>query len=240
MPHIVESMLAAFLHQGWPSMRYWFDATQSRPLGARVLWWQTSSSQEAAIQVPPGNTPTLIQLSQLRYPCIIDWVPHLGLRDQLILNYRSYDVDQVICDMTNAFVVEVEECGSSRFQKQSDISTPISYQGYSYSLMDLVERTLISTPLDIKSSQEPTLTEMLQNTTSLQNSLVQYPVHRFKLDPRFFEKYPALYDNSAESKYRPKNPPGVQRSQLPLPFTTESEKEYMNAMIQAKSTDLMV
>lgn len=69
----VELMVAAFLEQGWPSLRRWMDVTQSNLLAARVLWWQTSNSQEAATQVPPGNAPTAVQRSGTSYPSILDW-----------------------------------------------------------------------------------------------------------------------------------------------------------------------
>ncbi|KAF2795963.1 hypothetical protein K505DRAFT_335587 [Melanomma pulvis-pyrius CBS 109.77] len=236
MPHVVEGMLTAFLHHGWPSMKYWFDATQSGPLGARVLWWQTSHSHEAATQIPPGNTPTLIQLSQPKYPCILDWVPHPGLRDRLILNYQSYNVDQVICDMTNAFVVEVEERSPINDQSHSQLDLPRISTGCScsYNLMELVEQTLYFGPLENHSPQELTVMKLLRSTASSKFSA--YPIHSFKLDPRFFDKYPALYDANAESKCRPRNAPIIQKSQLPLPFTTDSVREYMNAVLHAKRT----
>jgi hypothetical protein len=233
MPRIVERMMSAFLEYGWPSLKVWFDVTQSTSLGARVIWWQTSNSHEAATQVPPQNTPTLVQLSQLNYPCILDWVPHPGLRDLLILNYQYYNVDQVICDMTNAFVVEIEENG--RVIDDHELDFPDTSKGYSYNLMELVERTLVFGPMDVQSQQELTLISLLRSTGSSQYSSIEHPIHRFKLDPRFFDKYPALYDPNAESKFRPKNPPFIQKSQLPLPFTTESVKEYMNAALQARS-----
>ncbi|CAO2654536.1 Nn.00g112690.m01.CDS01 [Neocucurbitaria sp. VM-36] len=235
-PQLVKSMFAAFIQHGWPSMKYWFDATQSGLLGARVLWWQTSSSHEAATQIPPGNAPTLIQLSQPKYPCILDWVPHPGLRDLLILNYRSYDVDQVICDMTNAFVVEVEESKPVIDQAHPALHLPSVSTGYSYNLMELVEQSLDFGPMENQNPQELTVMRLLQSTKSSECSSVRHPIHRFKLDPRFFDKYPALYDADAESKYRPKNPPFVSRSQLPLPFTRDSVKEYMNAILHAKRT----
>ena len=237
MPQVVESMLAAFLQHGWPSMKYWFDVTRSGILGARVLWWQTSSSHVAATQVPPGNTPTLIQLSQPKYPCILDWVPHPGLRDLLILNYQSYDVDQVICDMTNAFVVEIEEDRPISDPSHPRLDLPnICIGGYSYNLMEIVERTLDYGPMENQSAQELTVMTLLRSMGSSKDASMHHPIHHFKLDPRFFDKYPALYDANAESKYRPKNPPLVQKSQLPLPFTTDSVREYMNAVLHAKRT----
>ncbi|KAF1816929.1 hypothetical protein P152DRAFT_453537 [Eremomyces bilateralis CBS 781.70] len=235
MPQVVDSMWSAFLEHGWPSLKYWFDVTQSTPLATRVLWWQTSNSHEAATQIPPGNTPTLVQLSRPKYPCILDWVPHPGLRDLLILNYEFYDVDQVICDMTNAFVVEIEDHRTIFDESHPGLSLPIG-KGYGYNLMELVERTLVFGPMDSQSQQELTVMRLLQSMASSKNASIEHPIHRFKLDPRFFDQYPALYDANAESKYRPKNLPFVQKSQLPLPFTTETVKEYMNVALHAKST----
>lgn len=235
IPQVVDTMLSAFLEHGWPSLKYWFDVTQSTGLATRVLWWQTSNSHEAATQVPPGNTPTLIQLSRPKYPCILDWVPHPGLRDLLILNHESYDVDQVICDMTNSFVVEIEENRSIFDEHLSVVG-----KGYSYNLMELVERTLVFGPMDSQSQQELAVMRLLGSVASSKHPSVAHPIHRFKLDPRFFDKYPALYDANAESKYRPKNPPLIQKSQLPLPFTTDTVKEYMNAALQARVMSVAV
>ncbi|KAJ4375407.1 hypothetical protein N0V83_002494 [Neocucurbitaria cava] len=234
MTMVVEGMLGAFLQHGWPSMKTWFDTTQSHLLGARVLWWQTSSSHEAATQVPPGNSPTIIQLSQPKYPSILDWVPHPGLRDLLILNYQSYDIDQVVCDMTNAFVVEIEESIPILDTSDPAVNLPSISAGYSYNLMELVERASAFGPMENPNPQELAVMSLLQSTESTKYSSMQHPIHRFKLDPRFFDKYPALYDTNAESKYRPRHPPFVQKSQLPLPFTTDSVKEYMNAVLHAK------
>jgi hypothetical protein len=236
MPQVVEGMLSAFLEYAWPSLKYWFDVTQSRPLAHRVLWWQTSNSHEAATQVPPGNAPTLVQLSRPKYPCILDWVPHPGLRDLLILNYNSYDVDQVVCDMTNSFVVEIEDNRPIFDESHPAFALPTIGKGYSFSLMELVERTLVFGPMDSQSQQELTVMRLLRSMESSKYASLEHPIHRFKLDPRFFDKYPALYDANAESKYRPKNAPFIHKSQLPLPFTTETVREYMDAALQAKST----
>lgn len=234
MRQVVEGMICAFLDHGWPSMKYWFNLTQSTPLAARVLWWQTSSSHEAASQVPAGNTPTFLQLSRLKYPSILDWVPHPGLRDRLILDYESYDVDQVMCDMVNAFVVEIEDNTPILHESHSGVALPIVGRGYSYNLMELVEQTLMVGPMERRNQRDLMAMRLLRNVGTAKQPSIEHRIHHFKLDPRFFDKYPALYDANAESKYRPSNAPFLQISQLPLPFTTNTVKEYMNAALRAK------
>ena len=234
MPPLVESLMHAFLAHGWPSMVYWFYATRSIPLGCRVLWWETSHTKEAATQVPTGNIPTLIQLSRPPYPCILDWVPHPGLRDLLILNYESYDVDQVVCDMTNAFVVEVEEAGP--FANESHLGVPLinaPSTGSSFNLMELVQRTLVSGPIQRGNLQELMAFRLLQSTASFDYASVEHPIHRFKLDPSFFDKYPALHDANAVSKYRARHFAFTQKCQLPLPYNTDTAKKYMDTAMPA-------
>lgn len=232
---MVAGMMSAFLEYAWPSMKYWFSTTQSFPLGCKVLWWQTSNSNEAAAQVPVANAPTLIQLSQPNYPCILDWVPHPGLRDLLILNYQSYDVDQVICDLANAFVVEIESSKTSIDESDPALAPNTRGNGCSYNLMELVEQTLVFGQKGGQSQQELLAMGLLLSTASSQHTSTDHPIHRFKLDPRFFDKYPALYDANAESHFRPRNQSLLLKAQVPLPFTTDSAKHYMNAALQVKS-----
>lgn len=162
----------------------------------------------------------------------ISRVPHPGMRDVLILDYESYNVDQVIVDMTNFFVVEVEDSMPPVVGTGLDLPLPSLCSGRSYNLMDLVERTLMFGPLDSRTQQQVTLPHLLRSMVS--NAYAQHPIHSFKLDPRFFHKYPGLYDANAESKYQSAHPSSAQRSELPLPFTVESVKKYMNVALQAK------
>lgn len=237
IPRIVDYMTNAFLEHGWPSLKYWMEATQSTALAAQVIWWQTSITREAATTLPTGNAPTAIQLArhtpqkQPLYPCILDWVPHPGMRENLILNHESYDIDQVVCDMTNAFVVEVED--NTPVFDDTGVPIPVVGKGCGYNLMELVQWTSIFGPLDNHSHEALTVMGMLRNMTASQRASIN-SIHRFKIDPRFFQKYPSLYDPEAVSRYWPKEPPHVHMSELPPPFTAESAKSYETAALHAQ------
>lgn len=219
-------MLHGFLQQAWPAMQYWFAVTNSLNLVRSVLWWQTTKSAQAGQEVPSNYTPTFLQSSAI-YPSIIDWVPHSALRDLLILNYESYDLDQVICDMTDAYVVEEEDrIGSTRRQY--------------YNLMDLVQRSLCPASENVLSREEYLVRDLFQKTrtftTIRDEQSGRNRIHRFKIDPAFFEKYPGLFDASAMARgvcNRPVSTPSIQK---PAAFTVDSVKSYMNLALQAKGS----
>lgn len=57
----------------------------------------------------PEYRPTQIQLRE-PHSAVIDWVPYAPLRDRIILFYNgSSELDRLICDTLDSFVVEVED-----------------------------------------------------------------------------------------------------------------------------------
>ena len=215
-------MAHAFVQQCWPIMSYWFAVTTSYALVRSVLWWQTTRSAEAFSAVPDINTPTLLQMSP-SYPSIIDWIPHAGIRELIIPNYDSYDVDQVICDMTDAYVVEGED--------PSDWSS-----GDSFNLMDMVQRSLhsgVELGRSGDKSSNPTLriTSLLTKAaTNLGREPGTNQIHRFKVDPSFFVKYPGLYDPNAVAKNTVPRTFGASRMQGPLPLSIQSIRHYVDLL----------
>lgn len=196
----------------------WFEVTNTSHLMCAVLWWQITNTAEAASQLPRVYTPTAIQLS-VPHPSILDWVPHSTLRDQFILNQESFDLDEVICDLAAAYVVEVEGGDYSPAPKKT------------LNLLDAVQGSLRSgLPLLSDTGAE----EIEQNIYSGGKAPCTHPkppaaanIHEFKVDSSFFAKYPALYDPSAVANGMANTPIAMGSVQFPVPFSNQSAQAYI-------------
>jgi len=136
-------------------------------------------------------------------------------------------------------VVEVEEMSCQRAGTETSFPPLSTSTGYSYSLMDLVQRTLLIGPPNPHSQQDLTAMSLLHSTGRPANTAIQRPIHNFKIDPSFFNKYPGLYDENAVSTFPPKYSSFVPRVQLPCAFGMDSVKRYMKTALQSKSGEWM-
>lgn len=220
-PLLVHSMLHCFIRQCWPVMDHWFQVTNSCAFMKSVMWWQTTKSPQSFLDMPGGYSPTPSQLL-LSYPCIVDWIPHPTIRNVMAVNYESYPVDEVICDITDAYVVENED----GFQDPQ--LEPLS-------VMEMVQRynspgddtRLVHPYADITASQLHPQAQFLQT-------------HRFKIDPSFFIKYPGLYDATAIAKTSCSSIRIHERVEInhqPLPFSVASANAYLDVISQAKANE---
>ena len=144
------------------------------------------------------------------------------MRDLIIPNYDSYDVDQVICDMTDAYVIEGED--------ESDLPGSES----SFNLMDAVEQSLHSgmeTRGGKISNDGHRITSLLNRSTATpRRDQSSSKLHQFKLDPSFFVKYPGLYDPDAVARSMPPRMIGGSRMQRPLPLTINAIRYYVDLL----------
>lgn len=101
-------------------MKTWYTMTDSYTTIRWVLWWQITRTSEAFDDIPETNTPTPVQIA-LPHPSIIDWVPFASLRNTLVLS-EGYDLDQVFCDMTEAFVLQKEDLPSGQIGESGGVT----------------------------------------------------------------------------------------------------------------------
>ena len=214
-PLLVHSLLHSFIQNCWPVMDHWFTVTNSCTFMTRVMWWQTTKSAQSFIDMPGGYTPTPSQLI-LSYPCIIDWIPHHTIRNAMVANYDSYDVDQVICDMTDAYVVD-------------EHTNPLN-------VMEMVKR--YSSPTEDTRMVQPYENANSSHLHPQSDFLQAHRIHRFKIDPSFFVKYPGLYDATAIARTPCSSIQIHNRAEAnhrPLPFSVRSANAYLDMTVQAKS-----
>jgi hypothetical protein len=217
-PRVLYSMLHEYLEQCWPVMRPWFQVTHTSHLMCAVLWWQITNTDAAASQLSRVYAPTAVQLS-VPHPSILDWVPHSTLRDLFILNQDSFDLDEVICDLAAAYVVEFEPDDYPPTPKET------------LNLMDAVQHSLHSgIPLigttGVQGSDQRTHSGGKASCTRHKVPAAAN-IHKFKIDSSFFAKYPALYDASAVANGLANAPVTMGTVRSPLQLTNYSAQAYI-------------
>lgn len=224
----MTNVLHAFFRLAWPFMDYWITSTRSCKMIAPILWWQATRSEDARSAIVPIYRPTLTQMTTVGYPKIIDWVPHAALRDSLISQYANYDLDTMICDLTEAYIMEEDSADSAS------------------NVMDMVLGSLaVVDPLCGHS--------MTTATAFNQQQLFDFPatvsptacthsspsgasrLHQFKIDPAFFAKYPHLYHPSAAGRRPVSRPVSFPRLCPPAPLTSHLMQAYLNLLLQNKA-----
>ncbi|OQU98707.1 hypothetical protein CLAIMM_04451 [Cladophialophora immunda] len=209
-PYIMNDLLHALFHVAWPFMDYWVTWTNSCGLIVPILWWQATRTEAARMAIAPIYRPTLMQMMTPCYPKVIDWVPHAALRDSLISTYMAYDLDTMICHLTEAYVKEpgVGESSASSLNVMDLVLTSLNSghgaSGFTTSQPDL----LFAYPTTAAS---PTCSHSTPPTDS--------QMHRFKIDPSFVAKYSHLYHPSAVAKQTVARPAGVPKLAPPSPLT---------------------
>jgi hypothetical protein len=217
-PRILYPMLQEYLEQCWPVMIPWFRVTHTSHIMCSVLWWQITNAEAAARQLLKIYTPTAVQLS-VPHPSILDWVPHSTLRDHFILNQDSIDLDEVICDLAAAYVVE--------FEPDHEPSAPKT----TLNLMDAVLNSLRSGIPLLSSTADEGSEQSMHSARRASGTHRALPaaanIHEFKIDSSFFAKYPALYDPSAVANGIADAPVVMGTVQPPLQLTHHSVQAYM-------------
>ena len=221
-PLLIHSLLHCFIQQCWPVMDHWFQITDSCAVMKTVMWWQTTKSPQSFIDMLDGYSPTPVQLV-LSYPCIIDWIPHPTIRNVMVTNYEMYDVDQVICDMTDAYVVENQHSVENTKPESCNV-------------MEMVQRYP-------PSAEDARITQLYANLDTSRfhprsQFLQTHHIQGFKIDPSFFVKYPGLYDATAIAKTSCSSIRIHERVEVkhrPLPFTAASASKYLDMVTQAKA-----
>jgi hypothetical protein len=217
----MHSLLHCFTQQSWPTIDHWFQITNSCIAIKAVMWWQTAKTPQSFVDMPAEHRPTPSQLV-LSYPSIIDWIPHPTIRNVMVTNYESYDVDQVICDMTDSYVVEDEH----GFQNQGE---PLN-------VMEMVQR--YHSPAEDTRIIHPWANSTTSHLHPQSQFLQTHGIYRFKIDPSFFVKYPGLYDATAiamRSCSSIRIHDRVEANHRPLPFTVASANAYLDMITQAKA-----
>jgi hypothetical protein len=215
-------MLNEYLKQCWPRMIPWFHLIKAADVIRSVLWWQVTNSADAASQLSNVHTPTFIQLS-IPHPSMLDWIPHATMRDILILNQDSFDIDTVVADLAAAYVYETE---SDEYP---------GGVGETRNLMDAVHDSLRSgMPLLGNAGTE---SGSGQNSvaagggaslrTTLKRPTAAGVVHQFKIDSSFFTKYPELYDPTAVGRRTASPPVAFGNVPTALQFTNSAAQAYM-------------
>jgi len=202
----------------------WFQVTNTCELMRAVLWWQVTNTFEAASQLPNVYAPTDIQLS-VPHASILDWVPHGTLRDLLILNQESFDVDAVIYDLAAAYVVEVEV--------EPHDYLPVVRK--TWNLMDAVQGSLRSgMPLLGSAGCQESEHVYSAGRTPCTNSkpTAETEIHRFKIDSSFFAKYAALYDPTAVANGIANPPITMGKVASALQFTNGAAQAYMRTAMR--------
>jgi uncharacterized protein DUF3425 len=215
-------MLHEYLKQCWPLMIPWFHLIKAADVIRSVLWWQVTNSADAASQMSNVHTPTFIQLST-PHPSILDWIPHATMRDMLILNQESFDLDAVVADLAAAYVYETE---SDEY---------LGGVGETRNLMDAVHNSLRSgMPLlgnaGSQSGSEQNAVAAAGGAslrTTLKRPTAATVLHQFKIDSSFFTKYPALYDPTAVGRRTATPPVAFGNVPTALQFTNSAAQAYM-------------
>ncbi|KIW15130.1 hypothetical protein PV08_07917 [Exophiala spinifera] len=130
---LVSNMVSMFVNTAWPEMRVWWAYMTASASVERIIRWRLEPCSESYLALFPCHRPTAMQLCSV-YPSIIDWVFFPSIRDKLIEVYsHSWMLDEIICEMSAALVVESELSGILLGQREG-----LPRQGY-FRIWDLVQ-----------------------------------------------------------------------------------------------------
>ncbi|KAI8659229.1 hypothetical protein LRP88_05796 [Fusarium phalaenopsidis] len=200
----VTVMLSLFHSLSRPAALAWYTATKFQDNVADLLLWQMDRSRHVYSRLHASYRPSALQLLE-EYPSIIDWCPFPTVRDKLILLHSANPcLDQIICDIATAYVVEVDA---------GRLLLGHSGQGY-IRVWDLVcalegddDDDDDANPCDLIDDGIPFFLpapsmECLFETQCAREAFkalgLDDGVPRFKIDPSFFIQYPELYDPGAD------------------------------------------
>jgi hypothetical protein len=206
----------------------WFAITNAYETVKSICWWRLTKTSQALDAIHKSYKPTAIQQT-LQYPSIIDWIPYPEIRDRLILNFEAYDIDQIICDMAEAYIV--------------DRVGPSGHAPQPCNLLDLVQYSIQASldPYTCHPSGASSISRdawskrpVVDRAITIFSSQLPRPfrIPGFKIHSSFFGRYPTLYDPSAVAENAMNIPASTIRLQRALPLSQKATDNYMKVLIR--------
>lgn len=162
----------------------------------------------------PNYRPSALQLLE-DYPSVIDWCPFPTIRDKLILLHSANPyLDQIICDIATAYVVEVDAvklvlgqagrayirvwdliCG---FEADDIENDPGQNADLDPEQLLAPESAHDHLSVSLPAPNAETLFQPPYARRAFKSLGLDDGVPRFKADPSLFVQYPELYDPGAD------------------------------------------
>ncbi|OBT90452.1 hypothetical protein VE02_01228 [Pseudogymnoascus sp. 03VT05] len=221
--HITMSvMLSLFNSIARPLALSWYAPTKFYFHIADLAIWQLNPTRETYMQLHSRYRPSALQLTE-SYPCVIDWCPFASVRDRMILSHSANPrLDDIICDMATAYVVESDVSELIRIDKHTmgyirvwDLIQAMGIDEEENSLERLSGERACAPQADLPSMSHPEnniptpASDILSLPAPTAHSLFEVKEYArlafkalgmdrgiclFKLDSAFFIKYPELRD----------------------------------------------
>lgn len=206
-------LLSHFHSLNRPAALAWYTATRFQENITDLLLWQISRSPATYSRIHASYRPSALQLLQ-EYPSVIDWCPFPTVRDKLILLHSANPyIDQIICDIATAYVIEVDAdmlvlgqtgrayirvwdlvCGFEGQGMEDDLVQDVTFMsgGLLSSEFPDGHKTVSLPAPDVRSLFQPRYARQAFKALGLDDG-----VPRYKVDPSLFAQYPELYDPGA-------------------------------------------
>lgn len=150
--------------------------------------------------------PSALQLLE-DYPSVIDWCPFPTIRDKLILLHSANPyIDQIICDIATAYVVEVDADkfilghAGRAYIRAWDLVCAFEAEDVEYDAGQDVGlgETDSHLPFTFPAPNLECLFQPPYARRAFKMLGLDDGVPRFKVDPSLFIQYPELYDSGAD------------------------------------------
>lgn len=207
-------LLSHFHSLNRPAALAWYTATRYQENITNLVLWQINRSRVIYSRMHANYRPTALQLLE-DYPSVIDWCPFPTIRDKLILLHSANPyLDQIICDIATAYVVEVDadryvlgQAGHAyirvwdlicAFESEDIEDDPAQNAGL------LTEQPLAPgfpdgpPAFSLPAPDVDCLFQASYARRAFKMLGLDDGVPRFKLDPSLFVQHPELYDSGAE------------------------------------------
>ena len=207
-------MLSHFNSLNRPAALDWYTATRFQDNIVDLLLWQINRSRVNYSSMHANYRPSALQLLET-YPSVIDWCPFPTIRDKLILLHSANPfLDQIICDIATAYVVEVDadklvlgQVGRAYIRvwdlvcafEAGDIENdPAQNAGLDPERLLVLELTDGQLPFSLPAPSVESLFQPPYARRAFKSLALDDGVPRFKVDPSLFIQYPELYDSGAD------------------------------------------
>lgn len=207
-------MLSHFHSLNRPAALDWYTATRYQENITDLLLWQINRSRVIYSRMHANYRPSALQLLE-DYPSVIDWCPFPTIRDKLILLHSANPyLDQIICDIATAYVVEVDadnlvlgQPGRAHIRVW-DLICAFEGEEIEDNLVgnaDLDPEQLLAPeladghlPYTLPAPDVETLFQPPYAHRAFKSLGLDAGVPCFKVDPSLFIQYPELYDSGAD------------------------------------------
>lgn len=106
---VIATAVTLFYDYAWEGTSKFWGSCQARNILESILSLRCMPNNLSLARLPAAWRPTLLQL-YTPHSCIIDWFPHPGLRDALIVNHNNSAIlDELFWDCMDCWVVTVED-----------------------------------------------------------------------------------------------------------------------------------